>query len=63
MKLKEFFGKDINVNCYIQLWSYTHGSMPLTEAYGNESACFEPWYDMDVVYITIMVGKLIIEVA
>lgn len=65
MKLKEFFGKDIDVNCYIQLWFGTHhdeGEL-LAEAYGNENADFEPWYNMDVVYITIGEGKLIIEVA
>lgn len=65
MKLKEFFGKDVDVNCYIQLWYGTHddhGEL-LTEAYGNENSDFEPWYNMDVVYITIGDGKLIIEVA
>lgn len=54
MKLKEFFGKNIDVNCYIELWLGTHddnGEL-LQEGYGNENDIFEPWYDMEVIYIT-----------
>ncbi len=65
MKLKDLFGKNLDVNCYIQLWFGTHdddGEL-LTEAYGTEKDVFEPWFDMNVVYITIVEGKLLIEVA
>lgn len=65
MKLKEFFGKDIDVDCYIELWHITHDDQGELLAYakGNENAAFEPWYNMDVVYITIRARKLIIKVA
>lgn len=55
MKLKDFFGKNIDVNCNIELWLGTHddnGEL-LEKAYGNENNLFEPWYGMEVVYITI----------
>jgi len=53
------------VNCYIELWLGTHDNQGelLEMAYGNQSDKFEPWFNMDVVYITIGEGKLIIEVA
>lgn len=55
MKLKEFFGRNIDVNCDIELWFGVHddGGELLQKVDGNENDLLEPWYDMDVVYITI----------
>lgn len=54
MKVKDFFGKNIDVNCYIELWLGVHddGGELLQKGYGNENDLFEPWYENDVVYIT-----------
>ena len=67
MKLKDFFGRNIEVNCNIELWLGTHddnGEL-LEKAYGNENNLFEPWYGMEVVYITINkdTNGIILEVA
>ena len=55
MKLKEFFGRNIDVNCDIELWFGVNddGGELLQKADGNENDLLEPWYDMDVVYITV----------
>ena len=55
MKVKDFFGRNIDVNCDIELWLGTHDNNGelLVKAHGNENDLFEPWYNMDVVYITI----------
>lgn len=55
MKLKEFFGRNIDVNCDIELWFGVNddGGELLQKADGNENDLLEPWYDMDVIYITI----------
>lgn len=67
MKVKDFFGKNIDVNCYIELWLGVHnynGEL-LQKAYGNENDVFKPWFEMNVVYITTNeVGSgIILEVA
>lgn len=55
MKLKDFFGRNIDVDCDIELWFGTNNDNGelLKKASGNADGLFEPWYDMDVVYITI----------
>lgn len=55
MKVKDFFGRNINVNCFIELWDGAHNydGKLLQKAYGDESDLFKPWYDIDIVYITI----------
>lgn len=65
MKLKEFFDKNIDIDCYIQLWHGTYDNQGelLAEAYGNENEDFEPWYNNDVVYITISENELMIEIS
>lgn len=55
MKVEDFFKKNVDVDCDIELWfgiNNDNGEL-LEKASGNADGLFEPWYDMDVVYITI----------
>lgn len=66
MKVKDFFGKNIDVNCYVSLYLGVHddGGELLNKEYGNENSYFEPWYEMEVVYVTVdNKGGIILEVA
>lgn len=55
MKVEDFFKKNVDVDCDIELWFGTNNDNGelLEKASRNADGLFEPWYDMDVVYITI----------